>query len=90
MKITVCDDDINNAQHGEDISRTCPIARALWHKGFIDCEVGTDFVRVWRDKDIEFDRYNLPSEAKDFIFAWDRGYDVKPFEFFMRRGGRIS
>lgn len=94
MVVKVTQKHINDAlaYKGNDISRNCPVARALKDRGF-DPEVGVDIVCPFaymkgvsgsqREKE-----YLLPENATEFIAEFDTDdrdlTKLKPFKFTLK------
>ena len=80
MRVCVTKEDIKNAQSTRD---RCPIARAIHRMGFFRARVSVCFIAL----DGEFaglSMRRLPKKARDFVFLFDRGEEVKPFTFHLR------
>ena len=81
IHVEVTQRDIDTA-HKENISRNCPIARAI-QRVFTsrDVTVGLEIVRVEQGSDIR--TYRLPAEAIRFRDRYDHDKAVKPLMFTM-------
>lgn len=80
MKIKVKREHIEKARNAEykgdeARSKTCPIAQALMGNGLSDVRVFADTIRI------PAGTFSLPMAAIDFIFRFDDGRPVDPFEF---------
>lgn len=76
IEIIVTQDHINNGRPASPCD--CPIALAMKENTGEKWEVCN--VLMWKMVDTS-ENYRLPSEARDFIYLFDRGEEVKPFSF---------
>lgn len=74
--VSITRQDIEQAVHGN--GRFCPIAIALHRQGYADPEVTRTSVKLRTGVTIE-----LPESATSRIKAWDQGYSIAPFAFWM-------
>jgi hypothetical protein len=77
ITVEVTAEDIANG--ARKVGGNCPIARAIRRA------TGCSDVFVTADAIVAGEIYELPSEAEDFIWAFDGGQDVTPFTFTARR-----
>jgi hypothetical protein len=74
MLIKVTEDDIKHGERG--ICNTCPVARAIRRA------TGAKYIAVdWCAIDIGDKLYDTPRSAARFIYDFDNGLKVEPFEF---------
>jgi len=84
--ISVTAEDIANGERND--CTACPIALAMNRTGLRHVSARNVFV-VWWDRDLsetgEGNRFCAftPSEAADFMSAFDAGENVEPFEFTL-------
>jgi hypothetical protein len=81
VKIHVTQDDIDKGIQSNCVE--CPVARALNRAG-IKGLVASGFVSV-NDGDTFYNGFyaELPRSASRFINRFDKGWSVKPFDFFL-------
>lgn len=80
LHIKVTKQNIDDGVPG--MPRSCPIARAVREQVNDAClvSVGVSHITVV-DNDDNYVRFSLPKQARDFVNAFDRDFDVQPFEF---------
>lgn len=82
FKIKVTDQNIDQGLPGE--SEDCPIALALWDKGYGDICVGPDSIDfTYKKKQYGFD---LPIKVQRFIKRFDNDEQVNSFKFNLSGG----
>ena len=79
VTVAVTPADIARGVPGSELA--CPLTRALWGRfmGAREIAVTTRHARI------NGVLYDLPSEAREFVWAFDVGETVEPFTFTMRR-----
>jgi hypothetical protein len=90
MKIEVKQKHINE---GGACTRNCPVASAIEEATGNGFEVYHNIKKVKKvRKDLvniikiySDDKYYVPIEVKKFVIAYDKGTEVKPFSFNLRR-----
>ncbi|HVT61862.1 MAG TPA: hypothetical protein VHD33_00030 [Legionellaceae bacterium] len=82
--IKVTQEDINNGVAGSAMS--CPIARAITRRFGLkeNPKVGSLVATYWT-KDNELRQFQLPYQAKEFIYNFDNQLGVKPISFEIFR-----
>ena len=76
MKIQVTQDDIDHGRSGD--CNFCPVARAVKRATHLDLGVRVTIGYVYLGNLVNF---QLLSKVADFVYDFDVGMPVKPFEF---------
>lgn len=94
LHIRVTEDDLDKGYPKNP--RACPISLAVnrtlaEHHSYAQVMTFSTYVRIRSYNEIVAVRYGpLPQRAQDFVHAYDLDRPVKPFEFDLPLGGRLT